>query len=273
MRPSPLVIGEHHGPRGRDLAAPRRPRRSRRRLCLWLGATVVTVGLLAWGVTWLLTSPLFEVARVQSGRYRYSSEDSVQAALGGCLGRNIWLLHRQDVAGEFEALPWVREVRLERRIPDTVTVELTEWRPLLAVADPAVTGGERLLVGDGRVLTIPAHLDAPGLPLLVDARLETAPDGVAQLVHPQAADLLALVAALETSGLESACPVDFVRATPEGFVLVLQGRAGTLLLGRTDYDARLARFLLARDRLPEGAAVDLRFEDRITFEPPRSGRS
>ena len=177
------------------------------------------------------------------------------------------------MAATFERLPWVREVRLQRRIPDTVTVELTEWRPLLAVSDPEIPGRERLLVGDGRVLDLPAHLDAPGLPLLVGGRLETAPDGAARLVQPTPDDLLTLVAALESSGLESRCPVDFVRATPEGFVLVLQGRAGTLLLGHTDFAARLGRFLIARDRLPDGAAVDLRFEDRITFEPPRSDRS
>jgi cell division septal protein FtsQ len=264
----PLVIGEHHGPRGRQLAAFRRSRRPRRRLWLGLGAGLVLVGLLAYGGYWLLTSPLFAVKRIESGPYRFSSRDEVEAALGGCLGRNIWTLSRRHVAAACSTLPWVRDVRLERRIPDTLLVALGEWSPLLAVGDPSLSAGATMLVGDGSVLALPERLDAPILPLLVGGRLEEDGPGRWRLVAPDPHALLELVAAIAATGLESTHAVDFVRATRDGFVLDLQGRTGSLLLGNEDFQARLARYLMARPQIPVGAVVDLRFADRVTIVPP-----
>jgi len=268
MRIPPLVIGEYRGARGRDLAAPRRERPSRRRLVLQSLVIVALAAGLGLGMYWLLTSPVFAVSRIQTGRYRYSERAAVEAALSRCLGRNIWTLSRHDVAAACRALPWVSAVYVRRRIPDTVTVELTEWRPLLGVADPLTGESDKVLAADGRILQVPPHLTVPALPLLVDCRLATYGVGRWQLADQDPGRVLALVAALETTGVESACPVDFVRWTDRGFEIILQGGAGSLVLGTEDFPARLARFLLARDRLPVGAAVDLRFADRITFEPP-----
>jgi cell division septal protein FtsQ len=272
-RGAPLVIGEYHGPRGRRLAAPRRRRRALRLLLVRTFAVLGLGALLVWTGHWLLTAPVFAVVRVESGPYRFSDRHDVEEALGVCLGRNIWTLSRAQVAAACSTLPWVRDVRLERRIPDTAQVTLLEWRPLLAVADPVDPGRELLLVGDGRLLALPDHHPSPVLPLLIGA--EVAADGAGRwrLAGRRPAAVLELVAAMAASGLESADPVDFVRATAEGFVLVLAGGRGSLLLGHEDFQGRLARFLLARPRIPEGAAVDLRFEDRITFVPPGSDRT
>jgi len=262
-----LVIGEFRGERGRRLAAPRRERPSRRRLLLQAAAVVVTVGLLAALGHWLLTSPTFAIGRIESGRYRYSDRASVDAALRRCLGRNIWTFSRYDLAAACSDLPWVSAVHVQRRLPDTVTVELTEWQPLLGVVDTTAAGGEKVLVASGLVLDIPAHLSTPGLPLLVGCRLASLGSGRWRMVDHDPGAVLALVAALEATAFESECPVDFVRNTPLGFEVTLQGKAGSLLIGTDDFAGRLARFLIAKDDITTGAAVDLRFEDRVTFEP------
>lgn len=267
-RSTPLVIGEYHGPRGRRLAASRRPRRGLRMMFL---RSVIALGLgamLVWTGHWLLNAPVFAVSRVESGPYRFSERQQVERVLANSLGRNIWTLSRTQMAAACSTLPWVRDVRLQRRIPDIAVVTLLEWRPLLAVGDPADPGRDLFLVGDGRVLALPDGQTAPVLPLLVGTELEPEGPDRWRLAGSRPELVLELVAAMAASGLESAVPVDFVRATGDGFVVVLAGGRGSLLVGHDDFLGRLARFLLARPRIPEGAAVDLRFEDRITFVPP-----
>ena len=268
-----MTIGAYRGERRRDLARPRRRRRSRRQIAGRLVAAVALLAMLVGGGYWLLTAPFFAVARVQSGRFRYSSKSAVDEAFARHLGRNIWRLTQGDVTAACADLPWVREVRLQRRIPDTIVVELTEWRPLLGVATDEASGGTWILVEDGRVLAAPEHLDVPGLPLLVGCRLEAAGNGQWCLAGVDLDSLLALVRAVEDTGLESSCPVDFVRRTEKGFVLELQGRSGSLLVGHGDFRHRLSRYLLTREQIPAGSNVDLRFEDRITFESPRPDRT
>ena len=273
MRAGHLVIGTYRAPRGRRLASPVRTRRCVVRSILRCAAVLVLLGLLAAGGNWLLTAPFFAVSRVETGPYRFSNRLDVEAALSACLNRNIWSLTRRDAVAACGALAWVREVKLERRLPGTVMLELVEWQPLLAV--PADDGGPDVyyLIGDGRLLALPQHLRPPVLPLLVGGRLQRTQGPEARLAAADPIQVLAVVEALNSTGLESACPVDFVRLTPEGFVLVLQGRCGSLLLGHEDFEIRLARYLLARSGIPEGSIVDLRFEDRITVVPPSTTRA
>ena len=268
MRTPPLTIGEHRAPRGRDLAAPRRPRSSRRRL--WLGVTLTTLGLglLAAGAWWLTTATAFAVARVETGRYRFASGPAVEAALGRVLGRNIFTLPTAEVQAAFGDLPWVRDVTLGRRLPDVLTVQLQEWQPRLLLAAAAPGGRARALVAGGRVLAWPEHLPLPALPWLVGAEPQATGAGQWTLAAEPAATITALLEALAATGLEQEVAVDFVRWTPDGVELVLQGDGCRLRLGREDLAGRLQRYLVGRQQVPAGAVVDLRFDDRITFVPP-----
>jgi hypothetical protein len=273
MRNEPLVIGRYRGSRGRRLATPTRNGRCLRRAILRAVAGAVVLGLLAAGGRWFLTAPHFAVSRVESGPYRFSNRAQVEAALSVCLDRNIWTLSQKDVVAACAHLPWVRDVLMERRLPDTVVVELIEWQPLLAVAVDEEPNRNLYLIGNGRLLALPDHLHPPVLPLLVGLRPPHPQDGETALVLDGAMHVLEVFEALAATGLESTCPVDFVRMTADGFVLVLQDPCGSLLLGHEDFQIRLARYLLARPRIPEGSFVDLRFEDRITFVPSSPART
>lgn len=268
-----VAIGGYRGARGRSLARPRRAPRSR----LVIARTVLLVagglGAVGGGAWWLLSAPTFAVARAESGPYRFTARAQVDAALAEALGRNIWRLDGDALADAFTELPWVRAAHVTRRVPDAVAVELEEWRPLVSVA---VEGAEDVdehlvLVGDGRVLPVPEHLDPPALPLLVGAGLRRGADGTRRLAATIDRAVRDLLDALAVTGFEAACPVDFLRVTPRGLAVELARRGGSVQLGREDFAARLDRFLLARDRIPAGAAVDLRFADRITFAPPGPG--
>lgn len=262
-RPTP----EHATAKG--FAVRRAPVRSRKPLFLRAGALVLALGLSIVAVWWLRTSTTFAVDRVESGSYRFTSQDQLEGIFGTFLGRNIWTLSSEDVADSLAGLPWVRDLKVHRRLPGSLQVDFREWRPLLVVAPGASNhpgpGGPLVLVEDGRVLEFPDHLVLPGLPVLVDVACcrDTSAGGLGlDPLHRE--PVLDLVAAVEASGLESACPVDFIVARSEGFAIVLQDGRGTLLVGREDFADRLERYMAARDHLEPGLQMDLRFADRIT---------
>ncbi|MHB8079270.1 MAG: cell division protein FtsQ/DivIB [Candidatus Krumholzibacteriia bacterium] len=273
MSCNPLTPGESGPAAGRALASARRGRRPRRRL-LWLLplALVVTAGVLG-GARWLLTAERFAVARIETGPYRFSDPARLEARLGAALGSNIWTgAGARRLAAELPGLPWVRAVRVARELPGTLRVEIEEWRPLLAVAPDSSVGagpGEFVLLADGRVEPFPGHLPRPDLPLLVGARVQARPDGGWRLAPDQADSVLALAAAVAETGIEGCAPVDFILAGDDGLSLVLQGGRARLLVGGEEYAGRLRRFLALRNRLPDGAVVDLRFERRLFVDDER----
>ncbi len=263
-----LVIGESATRSGRPLAVHRR-RRSRRLLLLRiavLGLILTAVGL---GTRWLVTAPLFAVGRVETGPYRFTARAPLEEILRGALGHNIWTYRAGALRQRIASLPWIRDVRVVRRLPATLQVELLEWRPLLVVA-PAGTGSAAdpsdalVLLADGRVVSFPAHLPPCGLPVLVGCDLAAVPGQPARrLAGPGAAGVLELVAAISASGLETVRPVDFILADEDGYTIQLGEAGGRLLLGREEFAARLQLYMATRDRLAGEAVVDLRFRGRI----------
>jgi cell division septal protein FtsQ len=245
-------------------AVRRVPARDRRRLLIRGGLVTTIVLVLAAGGWWLRTSSVFSVQRVESGSYRFTSQQELEGVFGSLLGRNIWTLSGTTVADSLAGLPWVRDLQVRRRLPGSIQVDFREWRPLL-VLENANGGAPEVVVEDGRVLRYPDHLLLPGLPVLVGVALRPDPETGGRVLDPEVKEtVLALVAAVEASGLESCCPVDFIVARSEGFAIVLQDGMGSLLVGREDFTARLERFMSARDHLEAGLQMDLRFADRIT---------
>ena len=232
--------------------------------------TLLVLAGIAW---WALESPFFAVERIASGAYRFTTAEELEAAFGEFLGRNIWTVDTDAVAARIGDLPWVRDVRVVRRLPDGLEVEFREWSPRLLLA-PHVLDGVReenlVLVQDGRVLPFPAALVAPALPVLVGVSpVRAGSAGPWRLDEADAARVAELVSAMEDAGLEAVSPVDFVVVEPEGYAIVLQDEQGKLLVGREEFGPRLQRWMTARDHLEPGLDYDLRFKDRITVRPHR----
>jgi len=267
-----LIIGEYHRRRRRPLATRRHQREHWRRragLVVGLATLLVGAGVLGW---WLLTDPRFAIDRVETGPYRFTEPAELEERLATMLGQNIWTFSTSDLTASIRELPWVREVTVVRRLPGTLKVKLTEWTPLLTVApaagEQARGRSDLVLVGDGRVLSFPAELPPPGLPVLAEARLTFAGADSWCLVLPQVAAVLELVAAVASTGLEAVCPIDFIVPGQAGLTLILQRGRGRLLLGREQFQDRLERFLVARQEVPPGTEVDLRFRGRIATRKP-----
>ena len=73
---------------------------------------------------------------VVSGQERYTSQE-IQDATGIAQGDNLFLLNKYDVAQNIvKALPYVEEIRISRKLPDTLLIEVRECgTPLALVQD------------------------------------------------------------------------------------------------------------------------------------------
>ncbi len=246
-------------------AVRRRTEKSRRGLWLKFSAVALVLFLISGGVFYALNSSFFSVVRVESGSYRFTVKDDLDQVLTGYLGRNIWTLSETQVSSSLESLPWVRDLKVFKRLPGTIEVDFREWCPVLALDIQSETGASLVMVEDGRVLEFPGHLPLAALPVLVGVSCARGSDDGAMRLDPAwATDVLDLVDAMATTGLETTGPIDFVVARPEGFAIVLQQGQGRLLVGHEKFADRLARFMAARDHLEPGLQMDLRFRDRIT---------
>ncbi|MGD9547750.1 MAG: cell division protein FtsQ/DivIB [Candidatus Krumholzibacteriia bacterium] len=260
--------GSRNRPRTGFAVRRRPPRVSRRvRWALLGGALGVVLGGTG-AVFWATRADVFAVTRIESGAYRFTDPEALDRRLGSFLGRNLWTLSTAEVRDRLADLPWVRDLRVVRRLPGTIEVDFREWRPLavLAPAADAAADGPSLVLGEnGRALPFPAGLAPAGLPTLVGVRTLPEGEGPGSDLDPgESAGLLELFSAVADAGLETVSPVDFVVVRPEGFAIVLQGGQGRLLLGREEFAARLDRYMAARDHLEPGLEIDLRFADRVT---------
>jgi len=250
--------------------ARRRRREGRRRPWLAPLVSVLATAALATLAWWLLTSPTFRVAKVESSAYRFTSKAVVDDHLRDWLERdlNIWTMDGDSLSRELEALPWVRRAKIGRRLPATLQVDLWEWRPLLLLADGNGDDAQHglALVHNGAALPLPGHLPPPDLPLLIDGVGAAPRDSVV------CARLLGLLAAIRETGLERACDVDFIRRGGRGLSVVLAGDRGRLVVGREDFVVRLRRYLDVADRVPAGAVIDLRFERQVYIDETHDDR-
>ncbi len=255
----------------KSYAVRRKPRRSRAKLAWKFGAAVGGLALVGFGGWWLLTSSTFAVVRVESGAYRFTEQAVLETALADFLGRNIWTLSAEEISDRLAALPWIRDLRVRRSLPNTIEVDFREWRPLWQVSEieGVTAAGDRplVLIEDGRILEFPAHVVMAGLPVLVGVPAVREGDpAVLRVDADHLNQIVELISAMEDAGLETVSPVDFIVARDEGYAIVLQEKRGVLMVGREEFSDRLNRYMTARDHLDGGLEIDLRFKDRLTVK-------
>ncbi len=263
-------------PPGPRFAVRRPPRRKsgRRRMGI-MALVVLGAALLGGAIYWGWHTPAFAVTRIETGSYRFTSPAVLDSVLGRYLGRNLLSVGKADVARDMASLSWVKDLHIQRRLPGTLAVDFREWRPLAVIAqqdlEPGLRGGTWVLAENGEVLAFPEGMAVPALPTLVGCSLAGGAGpghgrggGLAAGDSVETATLLALFRSMDSVGLETVAPVDFVVVRPEGYAIVLEGGQGRLQVGREDFRSRLERYLAARSHIEPGLDVDLRFADRLT---------
>ena len=135
---------------------------------------------------------------VITGEERYSEQEIVDAT-GLRIGDNLFLLNKYAIAEDLlKKLPYITAVRINRELPDTLTIDVTEsCAALFAVQD----GSAWLISPDGKIVEQRTPGDAGELAELDGCRL-LAPSVSTQIaLETERADqqesLLALLAALD----------------------------------------------------------------------------
>ena len=155
-------------------------RSKRRRIGTALG-TVVTMAAAAWVA---LASPLLAVDEVKVVGATHTTSEEVAMATGLGSDDNLLLLSTAAVAESAETLPWVKSAEVDRMLPGTVRVRITERTAAMVVS----LGAARWTIDPhGHVLDSGAVSDE--LPVLGGAETGDIEIGT-QLMTPEIQDAL-----------------------------------------------------------------------------------
>jgi cell division protein FtsQ len=195
----------------------------------------------------------FEVKDVTAEGLRLSTKDEVYDALGVKRGTPILSVDLEEAAARLSKLPWVDSVAIERRMPDTIAVVLTERMPVARWQH-----NEKLAVIDskGRILPTAKPENFPSLPMLVGTGADRAAYSFLSLLKAYPDIREKMISAVQVS--ERRWDLHFPPKI-------------TVRLPEDGVDNALHRLsvLMAQEKILDRAivAVDLRIEDRLVLEP------
>ena len=139
---------------------------------------------------------------VVSGQKRYTAEE-IQAACGVELGSNMYLLNKYDLRQNiWNQLPYIEDIRINRKLPDTLLIEVREsGRPFALVQD----GSAWLVSGSGKIVEQLPEEEAGLYGRITGCQLLAPAVGsslaLATEYASQQSSLLALLRALDDAGL------------------------------------------------------------------------
>lgn len=224
---------------------------------LWLGGAVLLTVVLYVCARIATDLTPFSLQKVEvKGNVRTSQEVLVDA-LGLTTGRSLFAFDVAELTARAKALPWVREAKVSRRIPDSVIVEVEEWEPAFLVRL------ERLyyMTRDGFVIDAPLSvgMDYPVVTGVTRYRLEGSSTDRAQILA--VLDLIGRGAAGDR--------VDELHYDPTlGVTVYASGdKPYGIFLGFGDLDDKFSRLGRMRRTLKKrgqlAMSADLSYDDRV----------
>lgn len=170
-------------------------------------------------------------------------------------GANLLALDLATIKRNLEYVPWIASVSVERVLPGTLRVQVTERRAVAQITLPRPGAG-------GGVDVVVYHLDANGYVMLpLDARLRSTPlfqpepslpilaglnPNEVQLGRrietPAAQAALRLLAAFEQSPLAGLVELRRIDAGSAGVLVVTTAQGSEVTLGEADFERQLERW-------------------------------
>ncbi len=132
-------------------------RSKKRRTFLWI-ALLLGAAASVWAAFF---SPLLDVRDVRVVGARHTRTEAILRAAAMASGDNILLMSPSDVAVGVLRLPWVKKARVDRMLPATVRVEISERVPEVVVTD-----GDRRFTVDARAHVLARGVAQKGLPVI-----------------------------------------------------------------------------------------------------------
>ena len=138
--------------------------RTRRRRLLTRLALIAGAAALVWLAFF---SPLLAVREVKLSGAKHTSPSEVEDVVGLDSSDNLLLVSTSEIVERMKTLPWVESVSVDRKLPGTVKVSVTERKAsaLLAV-------GYQQFTLDDRARVLAAGAVGEGLPVLAGLQME-----------------------------------------------------------------------------------------------------
>jgi cell division protein FtsQ len=185
-------------------------------------ALVLTVSVTAalGARRYVTTTPRFAVKTIDvSGNVRRSADD-VSSEAGVADGANVFSLDLERARARLLADPWVREASIARRLPGTISIQVTERDAAAIVA----LGDSYLASRDGEIFKRLEPGDPTDLPAVTGLTSESVADDRDAAVR-SVRRALDLAAEYERSSLAARAPLQEVH--------IAQGEALTLFVGKS----------------------------------------
>ena len=232
------------GPATTTLRPPAGPRPSTggrvvRALSLIAGVAVVLAAscLVAWGARrYVMTSPRFAIRTILVDGQRRRSALQIAEVGGAVVGKNVFALDLGSAAALIQDDPWVEKAKVERRLPSTIVINVTERE---ASAIGSIGGELYLLTRDGEPFKKLAEGDPNDLAVVTGISAEqVAKDrpGVV-LSYKRALDV---VEDMEKTGLAKRWPIQELHLEKDGSLVATIGKeAIALSLGLPPYREKI----------------------------------
>ncbi len=225
------------------------------RVMVWLrngglAATLIVGGIWVWRHT--QSDPSFAVRTIEVDGAVHTPRAALQQATQRYNGLNLFQIDIARVQRDLGGLGWVRRIDIEKKLPDTLRIKITERKPV-AIA----RAGERLLYVDDEgaaFADVSPNVGDDDLPLISDAHGSELVRSVAFLVSLRKSD-----------------PSLFARVSevwpiaPRGFALYDRELGAVVYANAEDVSAkyRNLRAVLGAEANPKIEYADLRFADRV----------
>jgi cell division protein FtsQ len=205
-----------------------------------LGVTLAIgiAGGLAWSArSYARQSPRFAVNQIDIAGNARLSVDRMLSLSELHKGMNIFDVRAEDAKKKLMADPWVLSAEVARKLPDSVSIHVTERKAAALVA----LGETMLATRDGVVFKRLEEGDPTDLPVVTcldEASVSSDPEGTKRTI----ADALDLLAEYETTRIAQRYPAEELCARPDGTFALVIGKDGlSLRLGPAPYRRKLAQ--------------------------------
>lgn len=248
---------------------------------LWLRRGVIACGVVvgigglifAQGTAeqYLMRDSRFHLARAQEygeappnlkiDGVHYANREAVQRVFEGDLGRSVYLLPVKQRRLELMGIPWVKDATVSRLWPNRVSVQVQERKPLAFVKRRGGTEAT-LIDGDGVLMDAPPAWRFE-LPVVEGVGPDVEESERKERMHRVEKLLKDL-----QENVKQVAEIDVSERDNLKVMQALEGRAVTLVLGKSNFRMRYLNFMemsaeLLR-RLPNAVTFDLRLEDQVT---------
>lgn len=202
----------------------------------------------------------FAVKSIEVAGAAHTSQAELDAVTSRYAGVNLFKIDIEAVQSDVRALPWVSSIDIEKKLPDTLRIRVSERTP---VALALTTSGLRYVDERGVAFApLSPAVGDPDLPLISGSSLA----GLARAAE--------LVRELRTRDPQVYSRLSEVRAiAPDGFAVFDRDIGAVIYVRRDDISEKFRNLygIVQSERFTRGSIryADLRFNDRIVIKPVR----